>query len=85
MYAIRLCQKQETARIPSERRRRTFRSRHSSRPLGLTSGHTPKYKRQKDDLLVYQGILLRGNRIVVPKALRDRAVDLAHVEHQGIV
>ena len=38
----------------------------------------------KDELLVYQGTVLRGNRIAVPKALRDRAVDLAHVGHQGI-
>ena len=38
----------------------------------------------KDELLVYQGTVLRGNRIAVAKALRDRAVDLAHVGHQGI-
>ena len=38
----------------------------------------------KDELLVYQGTVLRGNRIAVAKALSDRAVDLAHVGHQGI-
>ena len=30
-------------------------------------------------------MVLRGNRIVVPSKLRERAVDLAHVGHQGIV
>ena len=39
----------------------------------------------KDELLVYKGTILRGNRIVVPNTLRNRAVDLAHVGHQGIV
>ena len=43
------------------------------------------YKRLKDELLVYSGVVLRGNRIVVPSKLRERAVDLAHVGHQGIV
>ena len=42
-------------------------------------------KVMKDELLVYKGTILRGNRIVVPKKLRDRAVDLVHVGHQGIV
>ena len=43
------------------------------------------YKRLKDELLVYSGVVLRGNRIVVPTKLRERAVELAHVGHQGIV
>ena len=43
-----------------------------------------EYRNVKDELLVYQGTVLRGNRIVVPKVLRDRAVNLAHIGHQGI-
>ena len=43
-----------------------------------------EYRNVKDELLVYQGTVRRVNRIAIPKALRDRAVDLAHVEHQGI-
>ena len=39
----------------------------------------------KDELLVYKGTILRGNRKVVPNKLRDRAVEVAHVGHQGIV
>ena len=30
-------------------------------------------------------MVLRGNRIIVPSKLRERAIDLAHVGHQGIV
>ena len=30
-------------------------------------------------------MILRGNRIVIPSKLREKAVDLAHVGHQGIV
>ena len=43
------------------------------------------YKRLKDELLVYNGVVLRGNRIVVPSKLRERAIELAHVGHQDIV
>ena len=43
-----------------------------------------EYRNVKDELLVYQGTELRGNRIVVPKVLRDKAVNLAHVGYQGI-
>ena len=43
------------------------------------------YKRFKNELLVYSGVVLRGNKIVVPSKLRDRAVELAHVGRQGIV
>ena len=31
------------------------------------------------------GVLLRGQRIIVPKSLRNLVVDLAHIGHQGIV
>ena len=30
------------------------------------------------------GDLLKGSRIVIPKALQDRATQLGHVGHQGI-
>ncbi|PFX14591.1 putative 115 kDa protein [Stylophora pistillata] len=50
-----------------------------------TQPEVEDYRNVKDELLVYQGTILRGNRIVVQKALRDRAVDLAHVGHQGTV
>ena len=43
------------------------------------------YKKVKEELLVHNGVVLRGKRIVVPSKLRDQAVQLAHVGHQGIV
>ena len=43
------------------------------------------YKHVKDELSVSShGPILRGNRIVVPNSLRQRAVDIAHESHQGI-
>ena len=50
-----------------------------------TDPEVQEYKKVKDELLVYKGTILRGNRIVVPNTLTNRAVDLAHVGHQGIV
>ena len=43
------------------------------------------YKKLNDELSVYNGLVLRGNRIVIPVSLRSKAVDLAHQGHQGIV
>ena len=50
-----------------------------------TDSEVLDYKRHKDELLVYSGVVLRGNRIVVPSKLREKAIELAHVGHQGIV
>ena len=44
------------------------------------------YKRVKEEISCTEsGILLRGSRIIIPEALTQRAVDLAHAGHQGIV
>ena len=43
------------------------------------------YKRLRDELSVYDGIVLRGTRIIIPTELQSKAVDIAHVGHQGIV
>ena len=43
------------------------------------------YLKLKDELAVYQGNVLRKSRIILPFSLRDRAVDLAHRGHQGVV
>ena len=58
----------------------------------ITSGakHLPKqlnmYKSMVNEISVTrEGILLRGHRILIPKALRARVIDLAHAGHQGIV
>ena len=43
------------------------------------------YKHIKDELSVADGFILRGYRIIVPKKLQQRAINLAHKSHQGIV
>ena len=45
------------------------------------------FKRVKDELTVNEqaNIILRGSRIVIPKALRNRAISIAHEGHQGLV
>ena len=50
-----------------------------------TDPEVQDYVKMKDELSVHKGTILRGNRIVIPSTLRKRAVDLAHVGHQGIV
>ena len=43
------------------------------------------YKQIKDELTVTsQGIVLRGNRIVIPQSLQQRAIDIAHDTHLGL-
>ena len=42
-------------------------------------------KRVRNKLPISYGLLLRGDRVVLPKSLRSRAVKLAHADHQGIV
>ena len=45
------------------------------------------FKQVKDDLTIndQSNIILRGSRIVIPEALRDRAISIAHEGHQGLV
>ena len=44
----------------------------------------PLYRSVRFELSEYDGLVLRGERIIVPVALRDSAVKLAHEGHQGI-
>ena len=43
------------------------------------------YEKLKEELSVFNGLVLRRNRIVIPSTLRSKAVDLAHGGHQGVV
>ena len=43
------------------------------------------YKNIKNELTIADGLLLRGDRIVVPEVLQKQIVDIAHSSHQGIV
>jgi len=39
----------------------------------------------RQELCTYGNLLLRGTRIIIPKELRKRVLELAHKGHQGIV
>ena len=43
------------------------------------------YSRIKEELSIFEGVILTGNRIVVPQSLRKQILSLAHETHQGIV
>jgi len=51
----------------------------------LSNPEVQNYKKLKEELSVFNGLVLRRNRIVITSALRSKAVDLAHEGHQGIV
>jgi hypothetical protein len=38
-----------------------------------------------DELSVYNGLIVRNHRLLLPHSLQSQAIDLAHVGHQGIV
>ena len=44
-----------------------------------------KYSNVFNELTVVDGLVLRGERIVVPQTLREAVVKIAHEGHQGIV
>ena len=44
-----------------------------------------EYTKVKEELSVHDGTILRGHRLVIPHSLQNKAIDLAHVGHQGIV
>ena len=46
--------------------------------------HVEAYVSVISEFWVINGLLLRGERLVIPKSLRQRVVDAAHEEHQGI-
>ncbi len=43
------------------------------------------YKQCADELSTHDGLLLRGNRIVLPSAQIQQALKIAHKTHQGII
>ena len=43
------------------------------------------YRQIKNELSVKDSIILKGNKILIPKSLQPRVLDLAHESHQGIV
>ena len=51
----------------------------------MTQGHTNFDKFSMNFRTIVDGIVLRGDRIVVPAKLRHRMVEIAHEGHQGQV
>ena len=43
------------------------------------------YKKISHEISVHDELILRGNRIIIPKSLRDKVINLAHAGHQGVV
>jgi hypothetical protein len=41
------------------------------------------YWRVKDILTMYEGVIYMGDRVVVPKELRNRTLETLHAAHQG--
>ena len=48
-------------------------------------GKFKPFKVIRDELFVYEGVVLRRNRIVVPSSLQKKILKLSHETHQGIV
>ena len=53
--------------------------------LGHKDADLRKYSNVFNELAVVDGLVLRGERIVVPQTLREAMVKIAHECHQGIV
>lgn len=54
------------------------------RALHIKSGFSNEYKPFVIELCEAEGLLLRGNRLVIPRTLRDRVLTLVHEAHPGI-
>ena len=63
-------------------RRKTSKKTNRS---GIEDDLAPYYNIRNEFTVTANGIVLRGNRIVIPKKLRRRTLAIAHERHQGIV
>ena len=45
----------------------------------------PQYKHVRNELSALGKLVLRGTRLLIPRKLRERVLDLAHKGHQGLV
>ena len=64
----------------------TLQRLHAAIRLNMwDAGCLKSYRPIKDELAIgAQGIILRGTRIIIPTSLHQRAIDIAHENHQGI-
>ena len=54
-------------------------------PPNVSLSELSRYERMKEQLTCIDTVLLKSDRLVVPSALRERIVDIAHEGHLGIV
>ena len=52
---------------------------------GHWSGKLEPFRRFKEELSVYDGLVFRGARLVIPEELQHKVIAIAHQSHQGIV
>jgi len=50
-----------------------------------SSANLQSYKNVRNELSLADGLVMRGDRIVIPQKLQDRVIKTAHRSHQGIV
>lgn len=43
------------------------------------------FKHVQDELCTKEGLILRNDRVVIPESLHEKAIEIAHKSHQGIV
>ncbi|KAK7099318.1 hypothetical protein V1264_003469 [Littorina saxatilis] len=48
-------------------------------------GDVSDFARFSEELSMHDGLILRGHRLVIPKTLRQKVINIAHQAHQGIV
>ncbi len=44
-----------------------------------------QYRNVAEELSIAKGVILRGNRIIIPKSLQNKVIKIAHEGHQGLV
>jgi hypothetical protein len=54
-------------------------------PDNVSLSELLRYEKMKEQLTCTETLLLKSDRIVVPAALQERIVDIAHEGHMGIV
>ena len=74
----------ESTRIKSEGYINEINYYRNSNKWEKTDSMNP-YKQVRNELIVTNGLLLRQSRIVIPKGLQKRTLDLVHKHHMGIV
>ncbi|XP_017467975.1 PREDICTED: uncharacterized protein LOC108360273 isoform X2 [Rhagoletis zephyria] len=81
----RLCKIESTGNFDDNGEQNIFQIISHSTPSSLTISEIAKKSAQDEEIRVVavDDILLRGTRIVMPKALRPRLLELAHEGHPG--